>query len=315
MKSKTLEIKRTVFGRVAPGANVIFAEPASLPEGISYNSITGEITFNEIGQYSIKWWVATETTTKGPIEFALIPVPGDPILGCSPTKTGQVTGFSILDIAETPTTLSLVSQCKADTVFSWETQVKAYLSVIPIEPVGKLSSVIPFSLGKEGVNLGTDNQGDPLAVAFSGFGVSSYSNQYLKEGEWASGIITMDSESKFGTSFIMPRDGILRTIYVMFSTKYENSYEEDFIVRPFVCIAVSNADKLVFTILQDTMTYTEPYEVGVEQPISGIKKGSLKNLDIEITEGTLVGIVTGIMRDREGSFGMQFYISGGLYLE
>lgn len=136
------------------------------------------------------------------------------------------------------------------------------------------------------------------------------------EGEWATGIIAISEGMQYGTAFILPYDGIVKNIYVLFSSSYTLLFEEGSTIHPFICLAVSTSDDLVYTILQDTLTYTDVYIGGVEYPTHTIRKGSLTNLNIDIAEGTLVAIVAGIIGDNVTTeqYG-NFSISGGIFLE
>lgn len=136
MSNSILELRLTGSMPVAQDMNVIFDEPPSTPPGIAYDSSRGIITFNEAGQYSVKWWVATETALRGGIEFSLVSPQGvfTPTPGCSPIKTGQVTGFGVIDVASVGTTLTLKnkSSTNVNTVISRKTRTKAYLLITPI---------------------------------------------------------------------------------------------------------------------------------------------------------------------------------------
>jgi len=136
MNPLILELKRTNNGRVGPEKNVIFDEISIPSPSISYDRITGEIIFNEIAQYSIQWWVATETTLKGAIEFALRCSQGELALGSSPQKTGQVSGYGAIDVLTAGTTFSLVNTRDTNQVFSLEASLKAYLLITPIVAIG-----------------------------------------------------------------------------------------------------------------------------------------------------------------------------------
>ena len=138
MNSKTLEITRTAVGTVAINENVIFDTPLLNPTGITYDSETGIITFLEIGEYVIHWWVATETTLRGAVQYALVSSMGDLTVGSSPIKTGQVSGFSTIDVPASGTTLALVNKADFSTSFSRTVQTKASLLIMPIENVGPI---------------------------------------------------------------------------------------------------------------------------------------------------------------------------------
>ena len=129
-----LDISRTDSGNVEPGRPVMFDTETLVPEGIEYDSDTGLITFNETGNYLVNWWVATETAPTGVIEFALSTSNGNyHILGSSPTKTGQLSGYGSIDVISAPTTLSLINATGHSIMFSRSTQVKAHLLITKAE--------------------------------------------------------------------------------------------------------------------------------------------------------------------------------------
>lgn len=132
MSNLALELKLTRGGGIAPGAAVVFDEQTLSPAGIAYNNTTGIITFSKIGQYAIQWWVATETTLKGAIGFELQSSQGRVTPGCSPIKTGQVSGFGVMDAQTAGITLSLVNKSTANTAISRKAGTKACLLVTPI---------------------------------------------------------------------------------------------------------------------------------------------------------------------------------------
>lgn len=181
---------------------------------------------------------------------------------------------------------------------------------------GPVAATIPFSLGKYGISFGTDAQGEPLIISFSGFSPAVYSSQYLQEGEWLSGTITIEDSMFFPTSFVMPYNAVLQNIHVLFSVSQVVTFEEGATINPFVCLGVSNGNNLVYTILQDTITYTAPYPGGVNIPTHSCVTGAKTGLNIPIAEGTLVGIIAGIQAENvtEEQYAI-FNVSGGLYLQ
>jgi len=119
-----------------------------------------------------------------------------------------------------------------------------------------------------------------------------------------------------GPLFIMPRDGILRAIYVLFSTYGYIIFEPGAIIQPFVCLAVSNTNDFVFTVLQNTMTFTDTYVGNGEYPPHVNRRGSLTNLNVAVPEGTLVAIVAGIMAQNiTDMVHGTFLVHGGLFWE
>ena len=162
MYNRTLELKLTDSERVRPGENVIFNEQLINTPGVSYDTVTGIITFNTIGQYSIRWWVATETTPRGAIEFGLqFSSDKNLYLGSSPQKTGQVSGFAAIDILTEGTTMSLINATLTDNVYSTEVALQAYLLILPIAaaeagPTGPQGEIGPTGPQGEAGPTGTE---------------------------------------------------------------------------------------------------------------------------------------------------------------
>lgn len=134
MNNLSLEVKRTRSGIVPHGGNVLFTERSPFSSGIPYNELTGVVGFDAPGQYLVRWWVATGTTLTGIIRFDLILSKDgdviDTISGISPIKTGQVSGFGVINVEDPDgTTLSLVNASDNDVVFSSKAPVTAYLLI------------------------------------------------------------------------------------------------------------------------------------------------------------------------------------------
>ena len=91
MSNIALQIERTLPNSVDSGSAVIFDNVVYSDGNISYNDVTGVITFNETGRYAINWWVATQSSpsTNGAV-FGLLTSEGDNLIGASPIKTGEV---------------------------------------------------------------------------------------------------------------------------------------------------------------------------------------------------------------------------------
>ncbi len=109
--SIALQIERAAAGTVAAGENVIFDNVAHISGDISYNGITGTITFNAAGSYLVNWWVATQASTSvnGAI-FALYTSESQLMTGNSPVKKGEVYGTGIVTVSAAPVTASLINQ-------------------------------------------------------------------------------------------------------------------------------------------------------------------------------------------------------------
>lgn len=136
MSNVSLQVERTTAGTVASGENVIFDSISSSTGDISYDALTGVITFNEAGRYSIKWWVATQASQAAAAVFALTSSQGDYLEGNSPIKTGEVVGFGIVDVTSPPITVSLVNESSSIFYFSVIVPLTANLVVIQEDTTG-----------------------------------------------------------------------------------------------------------------------------------------------------------------------------------
>jgi BclB C-terminal domain-containing protein len=141
MSNIALQIKRTASGTVIVGGNVIFDTIDYSAGNISYNPVTGVITFNEVGRYIIDWWVASQATTStNGVVFSLTSSQGDVLKGDSPIKTGEVSGIGIIDVGSAPVTLSLVNASTGNVAYSTIVPTKASLIIeeddVNISPTG-----------------------------------------------------------------------------------------------------------------------------------------------------------------------------------
>lgn len=186
-------------------------------------------------------------------------------------------------------------------------------------PQGPTAATIPFSLSNvnsSGAYISTDAQGRPDMVNFAGFGGDSAYSITLQPGDWDARTITIGESNSYPSSFIMPYDGVLRNIYVMFATRTTLNLDAGITMRPFVCLAVLNSENLVYTVLPETLTYTEPYVGGAEIPKYTLRRGELTNLYVNLPAGTVVTIVlgwegTGVTTEQQ----TQVSVSGGLFIE
>ena len=188
---------------------------------------------------------------------------------------------------------------------------------------GPIAAVIPLSVSSYdnyGVEISADAQGNPEIIYFAGFGIPNEPGYpiRLEPGEWNAGSITIRESTPYPNSFIMPYDGILQNIYVLFANRESIYLADGVTMRPFVCLAVSDGRSLAFTILRDTMTYTDPYvgRSGASVSKYSLRRGSSTNLNIELPAGTLVGVVMGwvgegVTSEQE----VRASISGGLFIE
>lgn len=195
-------------------------------------------------------------------------------------------------------------------------------AVGPMGPAGadgSKSAVIPFSIAgvSGGAYLSSTESGDPATLNFSGFGNSYSGYVTLTSGDWAAQRITFDDNNYYGCAFIMPYDGTLKSIHVLFSTSNNGGQIPAGVsLRPFAGIAVCDTDTLEYRILPETITYSEPY--AGELILDGflLRRGQLTGLSTKINEGALVAIIVGM--ESEGTDQQQslnLSVSGSLYFD
>ena len=191
-------------------------------------------------------------------------------------------------------------------------------------PIGLGVGYIPFSIANPNVQpINTDSEGNPQDIMFAGFSDNSAAFNSLSPGEWEARTISFTRGARFeyyGISFVMPQAGTVRSIYVTFASQGVGFIDAGATMYPFACLATATPNsiqnQIIYTILEDTITYTEPYlGTGNDIPTLVIRSGSKTNLDVEILEGTLVAIVVGwrgenVTAQQEGSFA----IFGGIYM-
>lgn len=97
MNNIALQLALLASGSVEAGGNVIFDTTLFSTSGISYNSTTGVITLEEAGKYAFDWWVSTQSASGRGAAFAVSVSGGGTISGNSSVKTGQVSGFAVIE--------------------------------------------------------------------------------------------------------------------------------------------------------------------------------------------------------------------------
>ena len=192
-------------------------------------------------------------------------------------------------------------------------------------PEGPIAGFIPFSIENQYFQeISTDSEGNPEYVQFAGFSTTSQNMIKLAAGDWESRTISFSPGAEavyYGISFVMPHAGTVRSIYVTFGSQGVGFLDDGVIMNPFACLAIATPDsaqnQIIYTILEDTITYTESY-IGTGNNIStyAIRNGSKTNLNVSITEGALVAIVTGWSGDnvttpQSGAFS----VFGGIYMD
>lgn len=130
MSNIALQIERQLEGMVGSLQNVIFNSTVFTAGNIMYNAATGIITFMEVGRYTLNWWIATQSSVGQGTVFSLISSQGESIKGASPVKTGEVSGFGIIEVTSEPVTVSLVNTGSAEFYYSSILPVKAALMIV-----------------------------------------------------------------------------------------------------------------------------------------------------------------------------------------
>lgn len=133
MSNIALQIGRAATGNVGVLGNVIFDTTAYSAGNISYNNVTGVITFNEAGRYLINWWVSTQSSASpSGVAFALSSSQGDFLEGASPLKTGEVVGTGIINVSSGSVTVSLVNASPGSHAYALQTPLKAALTAVQV---------------------------------------------------------------------------------------------------------------------------------------------------------------------------------------
>ncbi|WP_277345848.1 hypothetical protein [Paenibacillus sp. HB172176] len=131
MSDILLQLELLSSGTVNTGSNIVFDTIVYSSGNISYNVVTGVITFNEAGRYVLNWWVSTQSSfsTNGAV-FALSSSQGDFLEGSSPIKTGVVPGLGVIEVSAAPVTLSLVNASTAAVFLPTFIPLKASLVIV-----------------------------------------------------------------------------------------------------------------------------------------------------------------------------------------
>jgi hypothetical protein len=103
--------------------NVIFNEGT-----ITYNQVSGNITFNQVGKYHINWWIATGNNNINS-SFIISSSTGSSTYGVSPIISQSFNGMAIVDVLSVPTSISLINMSGGDIALAQNVPVKAMLSV------------------------------------------------------------------------------------------------------------------------------------------------------------------------------------------
>ena len=165
MSNIALQIERQAAGAAAASSNVIFDSVVFSAGNVSYNNLTGVITFNEAGRYVINWWVATQSSTSanGAV-FALSTSQGDILEGNSPIKTGEVYGVGIVDVTAAPVTMALMNTSNGTINYAALVPLKATLVVVEDD----IGTGVTGATGATGATGPTGDKGDTGTTGATG---------------------------------------------------------------------------------------------------------------------------------------------------
>ena len=332
MAENALQIELKSSAPINVGAKVPFTSIATQLGSITYDSGNQKITLSEAGVYLVNWWLATQSSasSNGAV-FALTSSQGDYLIGDSPIKAGEVCGVAVIHVTAPPVTLSLVNTGTAPVYLAGQVPLQGSLAVTEensgsVGPTGPApAGIIAFYAGYID-SLSTDSEGKPQRVALAGFESTSSNQINLQPGDWDAGTITFiprsTSNTGYGCSFLMPYNATVKSLYVLFGIKSGFYLDTGTNLRPFAALASLTADipgnRMIYTILPGTLTYTEPI-VGItnqEFPVYTLKRGESTNISVNIPAGTLVTIVLGFSTEGiELEQYRLFAISGGILLE
>jgi len=118
---------------VAAGAAVVFDDIIlDQSPNISYSTGTGIFTITAPGNYFVTWWIATDGSD-GPtnVSFAVELNGAGGIIGSSPVVTGQVSGYALITVTTTPSTVTLINVTGAAVLYA-ATTVQANMTILEV---------------------------------------------------------------------------------------------------------------------------------------------------------------------------------------
>lgn len=154
MANIALQIERGATGSVGASSAVMFDTIVYSAGDISYDPVSGVISFNEVGRYILQWWVVQQSAQGGSGSvFALSSSQGDLLEGNNSLLTGEVSGVGILDIPSLPASVSLINAGAGTAYYASNIPLKASLVVVqddfvqpPVLPAygGLYEDALPF---------------------------------------------------------------------------------------------------------------------------------------------------------------------------
>lgn len=258
MNHMALQLERIAFDQLVSGSNIVFDSIIHASGNISYNSISGEVTFNEVGKYLINWLVATQTAiSTDAIVFALRTSQGDNIEGNSPIKTGEVYGVGVIEIITPGVTLSLVNSSTGATgkiTLSSMVPVKASMAIVSVDEQGAVGSgsIIPYTSGTPVVltTLASGLAGNTAAVGYG-------TNAAIVGALGTTIDLTGSTGILLNMVFSIPRAGMITSIAAYFSNVVALSLSSNRVVLSAQLYQATTPDN-TFTAINRTSVLIEP---------------------------------------------------------
>lgn len=299
-----LQAEKLSTNNIATNTNVIFDNTILTDGNISYDGVTGVVTFNEVGVYQVNWWVATQSQNGGSGNiFAIRTSQNDDIEGTSATKTGEITGFALIDVTEAGVTMSLVNSSDYTVYAPTTLPVKAGISIVQEdvdESIGG-GAIIPYASGIV-APLATVIGGLANVSAILGFG---WSDTLVGVG----GIIDLTLVSN--TAFMVPRNGTITGISGFMSVAIGVSTTAEITVVGQ--LYQSTAPDNDFTAIPGATVTLLPSVTGLIS-VGDIATATVTGLNLPVTAGTrlLLVFTPTVTGGIDLATALAVYISGGV---
>ncbi len=283
MGNVILSIELLAGNMIDDGGNVLFDQVAYTEGNIGYDGSTGIITIGEAGQYIINWWIASQSSLSAVgAAFAIQSSQGDVLIGASPTKTGNVTGVSVINVAEVPVTVSLSNVSAASFYYSSVVPVKASLAISKINSAeAGAEIIIPFASGLYELYMTTGPDGTIGYPAFVGFGSNTGSTEVYSTTIDLRGTL---SNPMYSFAFCLPRNGTITAINAFFSLyRTEGASPGDYQIHAQL-FRSEVPDTDILHALPETDIALTPTLTGPDIPFRSVATGSV-DVNIPVTRG------------------------------
>jgi len=142
-------MQRTASGTVTSTGNVLFNSTILNSGDITYNAVTGDITFHTVGKYNINWFVVTQTTgsQNNFVAFA-VNTPTQSYMGNAPQKTSEVYGEVFINVETVPYTIQLKNVSGGVAYLSSVVPIKANICISSVQESGSSDTMYDFQIAQ-----------------------------------------------------------------------------------------------------------------------------------------------------------------------